>query len=425
MPIYFERPVGACADVSELEYISALHQTCDNQLRQDCSITAKDIQVFLRSRYGVLVDEEEVKGTIIAGLGGGNHDNEIIDLMEIVAIQLIPTILKAALLAVSPLKETLSDTRVVTMDTASLLPDSLVRPEPDLLKRVLTMILEDVTGDATPKKLDKELLTKIFRAYGEMHLAEDEVLQEQMIAAACPSSQADGEGPFLDLATFARVLTHDIEEYDLKNEMRCTTNFDDVLLTQAAKDFGSARRFDASRELTLDDVKDKKEKSSPILTEWTAQAIDSTAGNYRNKLLIVMLSSTGKSSPSGMTKEDFEGLLAMNRANRLEMHVSSLNEKVMITYFAYWFSLTMFKIEGVCPEYVYDYSSPWQANTGTVACETGTSVLSWLLTFLIFRYGCFTSIDRGCDEPVKVYNLKCHTSTPSDACVPVCLASYS
>lgn len=300
MPIYFDRPVGASADVSELEYISALHQTCANKVRQDCSITAADIQLFLRSRYGILVDEEEVKGTIIAGLGGGDGNNEIVDLMEIVAIQLIPTLLKCARLEVAV--EVLDSSRSTTSrDPSSTLPESLVRPEPDLLKRVLTMILEDVTGDATSKKLDKELLTTMFQAYGETDLADDEELQEQMIAAAYPSPSCETgkEGVMLDLASFARVLTNDVEEYDLMNEMRCTTNFDDVLLTQAAKDLGSAQRIDVSRGLTIDDVREKKEKSSPILTELTAQAVDSTAGNYRNKLLIVILYATGMSQSRG------------------------------------------------------------------------------------------------------------------------------
>jgi hypothetical protein len=296
MPIYFERPVGVSADVSELEYISALHQTCDKQVRQDCSITAADITVFLRSRYGILVDEDEVRGTIIEGFGGGNHNNQIIDLMEIVSMQLIPTILKSAqqlVISSTSSSETGPESRETT-NTSSLNTDSLVPPEPDLLKRVLTMMLEDVTGDATPKQLDKGLLAKIFSAYGEMDLAKDEALQEQMIAAAYPSSQVGQEQPILDLATFARVLTYDIKEYDVKNELRCTTNFDDVLLTQSGKDLGSTVRFDVSRELTLEVVNEKREKATPILTEWTAQAIDSTAGNYRNKLLMVMLSSTGK-----------------------------------------------------------------------------------------------------------------------------------
>ena len=34
----FERPIGASADVAELEYISALHQTDVQELRQDGTI---------------------------------------------------------------------------------------------------------------------------------------------------------------------------------------------------------------------------------------------------------------------------------------------------------------------------------------------------------------------------------------------------
>jgi hypothetical protein len=34
----FERPVGAAADVNELEYISFLHQTAADGVRADCSI---------------------------------------------------------------------------------------------------------------------------------------------------------------------------------------------------------------------------------------------------------------------------------------------------------------------------------------------------------------------------------------------------
>ena len=40
MTISFERPVGAHADVKELEYVAALHQTC-TPLRKDGSIDGK------------------------------------------------------------------------------------------------------------------------------------------------------------------------------------------------------------------------------------------------------------------------------------------------------------------------------------------------------------------------------------------------
>jgi hypothetical protein len=48
MPIYFDRPVGALADVKELEYISALHQTDASGVREDGSIKGnKDALFFL------------------------------------------------------------------------------------------------------------------------------------------------------------------------------------------------------------------------------------------------------------------------------------------------------------------------------------------------------------------------------------------
>lgn len=40
MTISFERPVGAHADVKELEFVAALHQTC-TPLRHDASIDGK------------------------------------------------------------------------------------------------------------------------------------------------------------------------------------------------------------------------------------------------------------------------------------------------------------------------------------------------------------------------------------------------
>jgi hypothetical protein len=39
MTIAFDRPVGAPADVKELEYISALYQTQANELRSNASVT--------------------------------------------------------------------------------------------------------------------------------------------------------------------------------------------------------------------------------------------------------------------------------------------------------------------------------------------------------------------------------------------------
>ena len=77
--VVFDRPIGAPADVKELEYVSGLHQT-DKQVRVDGSITAQDIQLYLKSRFGLDVELETVTNTILQGMGGSADDGEVIDL---------------------------------------------------------------------------------------------------------------------------------------------------------------------------------------------------------------------------------------------------------------------------------------------------------------------------------------------------------
>lgn len=72
MPISFDRPVGACADSAELEYISALMQTEKLYLRQEGSLTARDIEYFLLSRYGVKIEREQIERDIIGEFGGSS-----------------------------------------------------------------------------------------------------------------------------------------------------------------------------------------------------------------------------------------------------------------------------------------------------------------------------------------------------------------
>ncbi|CAB9498327.1 expressed unknown protein [Seminavis robusta] len=79
-PIYFDRPVGATADVAELEFISALMQTEKLFLRQDGSLTARDIHFYLKSRHGVRVPVEKIEQDIICQMAcvirpGGKQRN--------------------------------------------------------------------------------------------------------------------------------------------------------------------------------------------------------------------------------------------------------------------------------------------------------------------------------------------------------------
>ena len=64
----FKRPVGVAADVRELEYISALHQT-SSVLDTEGTVSAQDVLLFLRSRFGLVLTPEDAMD-IVKGLSG-------------------------------------------------------------------------------------------------------------------------------------------------------------------------------------------------------------------------------------------------------------------------------------------------------------------------------------------------------------------
>ena len=92
----------------------------------------EDISAFLRSRYGIVCSPEDVRNIILHGLGGGDTEDESIDLMEIVAILLIPTLLKYV--------TNIND--VTTTNNNG--QEELVQPPTDLIQIVMDKILEDV-----------------------------------------------------------------------------------------------------------------------------------------------------------------------------------------------------------------------------------------------------------------------------------------
>ena len=148
----FDLPVGPLADMSELLYVSALHQTSEF-LREDGSISADDISRFLMSRYGVKASTDVVRDVILggiiseSGLGRENTDNGAMDLMEMVAVLFIPLFLKQA----APDNQT----------------EGLVKACPNVVMSIAEMILHDVTGSREPKELSIDLIRNMFLKYGE------------------------------------------------------------------------------------------------------------------------------------------------------------------------------------------------------------------------------------------------------------------
>ena len=294
----FQRPIGASADVMELEYIAALHQTDMGELRKDGSIKAIDIVHFLSSRYGIRVTVKEVQETILRGLGGGEDDEECIDLTEVVAILLIPELIKAAGM-----------------------------PDMQIIGEVLGMILKDTVGSTSPRKLDRKLISDVFTAFGEQDLVCNEDLMDEMILAASAVGEydveEDGAGVTFDKYSFARALTSDVQSYDVNCETTLTTHYFDVFKSiGSTEEKAGIRRsslpFCLSRSMYNEDSENKlgvdvcvkpeqtnrsesmnwepiensedgNERLRPVISAFTFPSIDYVAGTYRSNRFVIAL----------------------------------------------------------------------------------------------------------------------------------------
>ena len=307
----FNQPVGATADLREIEYLSALHQTCKT-LRSDGSINSSDVTKFLMSRYGIDTSSDEGVETIFRDFGGGlsEEDGDTLDLTELLAIIIIPELLKAEMslhrdylelesirnggvltnLRYNSIVHEIKSGRIHTWKDSQT--GSITRklrgeprwPDCDLIQQILTMILTDVTGDDTPKPMTKELLKRIFIYYKEHDIAENDQLLEEMISVASNIGQKEqiiddedeengvvnnNETPMLDKFTFAHCLTDDVRRYNVENENKSSTNYSDV--------------FDSSSNSKEDD------KCNTVKTVWTAAAIDYAVDTFRTKSYVVLL----------------------------------------------------------------------------------------------------------------------------------------
>jgi hypothetical protein len=332
----FTKPIGSTADLREIEYISALHQT-GTTLRGDGSITSADIALFLISRYGISVDENEITNTIMKGFGGGGiseADGDTLDLTELVAMLLIPTLVRtkrgmvekdehdgcgafadgniddadevvggnyrvghgnvvdefdnnsafgqsAKGITQSEQSNSLIDTNesfVVRDDTT---PSS--RPNKKLFQYVLQMILADTihaTPTSTPPPLTVDLLRSIFLFYGEKDLAADTALLGEMVELAKDA------GETLDSSVFAHCCTSDVELYDTEWEQSLTSTYVDVFETHASTKKGVSQSEDVEGSAEYAG-ENEREKVNEVLKKYTFPAIDYAVDTFRSKVGII------------------------------------------------------------------------------------------------------------------------------------------
>jgi len=72
MSLRFRRRYGAAADVSELEYVIALHQTC-SKVRENATVSSRDVLRLLRSRYRLDITHRRALDVVRSFAGGTGH----------------------------------------------------------------------------------------------------------------------------------------------------------------------------------------------------------------------------------------------------------------------------------------------------------------------------------------------------------------
>ena len=159
---------------------------------------------------------------------------------------------------------------------------NLVQPPEGLLQNVLNMVLHDAMDSIQPPLLDKKLLSAILESYGEIELSKNDGLLEEMVNCAV------GSGGLLDVQSFARALTHDVQLYDVASENSPTSRLTDALSTLKVTNTG-----EMAQQCCCFGICASKCKHS-FLTENvqkinTAETIDSVADTSGSKILPVFV----------------------------------------------------------------------------------------------------------------------------------------
>ncbi|VEU37742.1 unnamed protein product [Pseudo-nitzschia multistriata] len=427
--VAFDRPVGASPDAKEIEYICALHQSGET-VRSDGSIRAEDIQVYLCSRFGIDVGLDEVRQTILRGMGGSSNEDEVLDLMEVTAILLIPLLLKAAYVEGSynddfgafnnkgnDESETPSVASAAADNCSTIpLPQGILSPPADLLKVCADIILHDVLvgcrkdSGAETEAITTDFIRNILLMYGEDELAADQTLLEEMVEACrfesiegrvchdeetANKSNACATNTAFDAKAFGRGLTSDVRLYDLRNETRQSSIMEDIYFHNRIR-FEDAHDGDDTTRIPKNEKSIKNLNASLLVKRRGSITAKNTIGDptkiVPSSLEVDTDTGVETTLPSMMNIHEVKRIYT---APAIDILAGTYRSKVLIvclwcaTVFGL-FSLTWIRnplgidrIDAKCNE-LYGEQGSITANAFGMFCHAGASVLNWLFCFAMF-----------------------------------------
>jgi len=273
-----------------------------------------------------------VRKLILAGIGSTDG---FMDMMQLVSLLLIPI-----------LRQEQEDR------TTPPNPNNTVD---DLLVYLVEMLLHDVTGSRQPKPLTSTLIRQIFQAYGEEALCENDDLVRSMLGQA---GADNGGRVMLDAETFCKVLTADIQEYDIKSKDKLSTNYNDVMTgndyaeslkettahTVGSKSNHTQRQNNITQR--TDSTKAIREDAYDVPTVYTAPQVDNTADTFRSRPLVIF--------GWAFFVLSFQTYL-IRVLNRETLHIIGCE---------------------------YSKTATWLENSGAFFCTIGVDVLKWFIIML-------------------------------------------
>ena len=248
----------------------------------------EDVQIYIKSRYGLLVDRDVVAKALVDLAGEpriGGNETEYLDIPILVSLLFIPHLLRMQQQQQQQQEIQNNNAEGSSIVEQSDLEENQVKDDvgdDNPFENVLKIIIDDLRiKDFKELVLDTNMLRNIFETYGEENVCE-KALQEMINIVKDVGSKNDNGQLILDAETFSKALTNDLNIYQPELEIAGSSLSQDFRTMCSLKDSDSG----------LEDSNGNEEIANKKFTSiYTASNIDLSADRMQsdNALVIFLL----------------------------------------------------------------------------------------------------------------------------------------